>query len=216
MLAETLGGIALFSRLSEQDLEDIAAQAVLRTFAKNTVVMVEGDPSSSLYVIVEGKIKIFVSDDGKAVIVNMLGDGDFFGELSLIDQRPRSASAATLTQSRMAIISREVLVDYVHSHPEVAFALLEGIGGRLRQTTEHAKRLALMDVYGRVRELLLREAEQHDEQLLTKPLTQQQIADHVGASREMVNRILKELRTGGYIGMEGKRILIQKTLPVHW
>ena len=217
MSAEALRTIPLFANVDEQDLERIAATSVVRTFNKNSIVITEGDTSSSLYLILDGEVKIFVSDeDGKTNIINRLGPGEYFGELSLIDEEPRSASVEAVTRCKISILSRKYFVDYIEQHPRVAVGLLKGIGQRLRKTTDHAKNLALMDVFGRIANVLLQAAEEEDGRLITPALTQQDIADEVGSSREMVSRILKDLRAGNYISMEGKRVVINKCIPEHW
>jgi CRP/FNR family cyclic AMP-dependent transcriptional regulator len=217
MSTKALRAVPLFERLEEHDLQQIAAAAVVRSFPKNSIVITEGDDSSSLYLLLSGEVKVYVSDeDGNSNIINRLGAGDYFGELSLIDAEPRSASVATLTACKMSIISRAVLFDNLESNPRIAIALLQGMVQRLRTTTDHAKSLALMDVYGRIAHVLLTEAVKEDGRLITPPLTQQDIADRVGSSREMVSRILKDLRAGNYIALDGKRIIINKTIPDHW
>lgn len=217
MSTDALRSIPLFADLDEADLAQIAEASVVRTFSKNSIVITEGDISSSLYVILDGEVKVYVGDDdGRINIVNRLGPGDYFGELSLIDEGPRSASVEAIGKCRMSILSRSVFIDYIEQHPRVAVTLLKGIGRRLRSTTDHAKNLALMDVFGRVAQVLLQAAVEEEGRLITPSLTQQDIADAVGSSREMVSRILKDLKTGGYISMEGKRVIIDKRIPDRW
>ena len=217
MYVDALRKIPLFSNVDTQDLERIAADSVVRSFPKNSIVITEGDSSNSLYVILSGEVKIFVSDeDGKTNTINRYGAGDYFGELSLIDEEPRSASVQTVSKCKIAILSRNYFVEYIERHPRVAISLLKGICQRLRVTTDHARNLALMDVFGRTARVLLQEAVEENGQLITPALTQQDIADRVGSSREMVSRILKDLRAGEYISMEGKRIVINKNIPERW
>lgn len=217
MTAETLRAIPLFANVDDQDLVRIAAASTVRTYRKNSIIITEGDVSSSLYIILSGEVKVFVSDeDGRTNIVNRLGPGDYFGELSLIDEEPRSASIETLTPCQISILTRQYFVGYLEANPRVAIRLLEGMGQRLRRTTDHAKGLALRDVFGRIANVLLKSASDQDGRMITPPLTQQDIADQVGASREMVSRILKDLRAGGYISMDGKRFIINKAIPDRW
>ena len=212
-----LRAIPLFADVDDQDLEKIAATSVVRSFNKNSIVITEGDSSSSLYVILSGEVKVYVSDEeGKTNIVNRLGPGDYFGELSLIDEAPRSASVEAITRCQISILARQHFIQYLEQHPRVAIALLQGMGRRLRDTTGHAKNLALMDVFGRIANVLLSAAEDEDGRLITPALTQQDIADQVGSSREMVSRILKDLKAGGYIELDGKRIVIRKNIPDRW
>ena len=214
MSVEALHAIPLFAHVDDHDLVQIAAAATVRTYRKNSIIITEGDSSSSLYLILDGEVKVFVSDeDGRTNIVNRLGPGDYFGELSLIDGAPRSASIEALTPCRISILTRPFFVDYLEAHPRVAIRLLEGMVQRLRRTTDHAKGLALMDVFGRIASVLLKSAAEEGGRMITPPLTQQDIADQVGASREMVSRILKDLRAGDYISMDGKRFVIKKDIP---
>jgi len=217
MSPEALRTIPLFANVDDHDLAQIAAFATLHTYSKNSIIITEGDTSSSLYVILSGEAKVFVSDaDGRTNVINRLGAGDYFGELSLIDGEPRSASIETLTKCQLSMFSRQYFVTYLEANPRVAIRLLEGMVQRLRRTTRHAKDLALMDVFGRIANVLLKSAIDEGGRLMTPPLTQQDIADQVGSSREMVSRILKDLRAGDYISMDGKRFIINKTIPQHW
>lgn len=217
MSIETLRSVTLFERLDDHDLKKIVEAAVVRSFPKNSIVITEGDTSNSLYLILSGEIKVFVSDEeGKTNTINQLGPGNYFGELSLIDDEPRSASVATMSACKMSIVSRTVIFDYVESNPKVAIAIMQGMAKRLRETTVHAKNLALMNVYERTASLLQSEANEEDGQIITPALTQKEIADCVGSSREMVSRILKDLRAGNYIVQDGKRFIINKMIPKHW
>ena len=217
MSAEALRTVPLFANVEDNDLAQIAAASTVRTFDKNSIIITEGDTSNSLYVILSGEVKVFVSDeDGRNNVVNRLGPGDYFGELSLIDEEPRSASIEAVSKCRLSILSRAYFFDYLEANPRVAIRLLQGIGQRLRKTTHHAKDLALMDVFGRIANVLLKVAIEEDGRTITPPLTQQDIADQVGSSREMVSRILKDLRAGGYVSMDGKRFVINKRIPERW
>lgn len=217
MSPEALRTIPLFANIDDRDLAQIAAFATLCTYSKNSIIITEGDTSSALYIILSGEAKVFVSDeDGRTNVINRLGPGDYFGELSLIDGEARSASIETLTKCQLSIFSRQFFVSYLEANPRVAIRLLEGMVQRLRRSTRHAKDLALMDVFGRIASVLLKSATEEGGRLMTPPLTQQDIADQVGSSREMVSRILKDLRAGDYISMEGKRFIINKTIPEHW
>lgn len=217
MSLEAIRAIPLFAEVDDQHLEQIADASVVRTFKRNSIVITEGDRSSSLYVILSGEVKVFVSDSvGNINIVNRLGPGDYFGELSLIDEEPRSASVEAISRCQISILARSHFIQYIEQHPGVAISLLKGMGRRLRNTTDHAKNLALMDVFGRTAQVLLNAAVEEDGRLITPPLTQQDIADQVGSSREMVSRILKDLRAGEYIAQEGKRIVIRKRIPDRW
>jgi CRP/FNR family cyclic AMP-dependent transcriptional regulator len=210
--------VPLFSGLPEQDISAIANHAVTRSFAKNTVIINEGDESDSLYLILSGRVKVYLSDeDGKEVILNTQGPGEYFGELALIDEAPRSASVMTLEDSKLSIVSKRDFEACMARHPQIALRVIKGLTKRLRNLTDNVKSLALMDVYGRVARALLGLATEEDGKLVIhQRLTQRDIAAMIGASREMVSRILKDLTVGGYITMDKKSITINEKLPHAW
>lgn len=213
-----LGNVSLFAGLPEQDIAMISNLATTRTYPKNTIIISEGDRSDSLYAVLSGKVKVYLSDDeGKEIILNIQGEGEYFGELALLDDAPRSASVMTLEESRMAVVSKTGFEDCLAKNPEMALRVIRGLSARLRNLTENVKSLALMDVYGRVARTLLDLAEGEGDMLvINQKLTQRDIANMVGASREMVSRILKDLSTGGYITIKNKTITINEKLPPGW
>lgn len=210
--------VSLFEGLSEGDLGMLAQHSVTRSYPKNAILINEGDRSDSLYVIESGKVKVFVSDEeGREMILNILAPGDYFGELALIDDAPRSASVMTLQPTKLVMISRADFQQCLRDSPEMAYNLIRNMAQRIRGLTDSVKSLALMDVYGRVARTLLDLAEESDGQLVIEQrLTHQEIANMVGASREMVSRILKDLTTGGYVTVDRERITIKERLPRHW
>ena len=204
-------------RLSEPELAAISADAVTRSYPAGTVVLSEGDATNSLYVVASGRVKIFLADPaGREIVLGQAGPGEYFGEMTL-DGGPRSASVMTEEITRLSVIPQADFKHFIAANPDFAFHLVKKLIGRVRSLTGNVKSLALMDVYGRVARVLLELAREHDGQLIVaeKP-TQQDIAARIGASREMVSRILKELAAGGYIHIEAKRIIIAKTLPQGW
>ncbi len=199
------------------DLRDFAQRAVTRTFPKNTVVVREGDRTDSLYIIVSGRVKIYVSDEkGREVALNESGPGEYFGEM-VLDEGPRTASVMTLEPTQFLVVPKEDFREFVKKNPEFSLHLIYKLIKRVRALTNDVKSLALLDVYGRVARMLLDLAVERDGALVIegKP-TQQEIASRVGASREMVSRILGDLTVGGYIEVERDRITIAKTLPRTW
>jgi CRP/FNR family cyclic AMP-dependent transcriptional regulator len=214
---ESLKAVSLFSGLSQQEMAALADAAIVRTYPKNAIIVTEGERSDSLYVILSGRVKVYVSDEhGKDLVVNIEGPGEYFGELAL-DEGPRSASVATLEPCRMAVIPNEVLRSFLVANPEAALQLIRGLIGTVRRVTESLKDLAHLDVYARVAKLLLDLAKEVDGRLIIdQKLTQQDIADRVSASREMVSRIMKDLTTGGYVATEGGRIVIRRRPPRAW
>ncbi len=213
-----MSNIPLFSEFSSDDLEYISCRGVVKSFSKNTVLINEGDRSDALYVILDGQVKVYASDEnGKEVILNIQGPGEYFGELALIDEVPRSASVMTLKSSRLAFVSRESFEACLVENPALALKLVRSLTQRIRSLTEVVKNLALHDVYGRVARTLLKLAQKQDGQfVIEQRLTHQDIANMVGASREMVSRIMKDLSTGGYIEANNKMITINGKLPPAW
>jgi CRP/FNR family cyclic AMP-dependent transcriptional regulator len=210
-----LKNIPLFAGLDDQELSLLEQHANTRTFPKNAILITEGDDTDSLYIIQSGKVRIFMSNpDGKEIILNEQGPGEHFGELALVDDAPRSASVMALEKTQVSIISRQDFRQVLGKHPDLAFSLIRDLSRRIRVLSENVKDLALLDVYGRVAKTLLGMAKDIDGQLIIEDRpTQQDIANHIGASREMVARILKDLETGGYITVTKKQILINEKLP---
>lgn len=210
-------GAARTFRLSDAELMGVGAHGVTRSYPKNTIIVSEGDATDSLYVIVAGRIKVFVSDDaGHEVTLAVQGPGEYFGEM-VLDHGPRSASVMTLEPSRFLIVPKANFREFVAKNPAFALSLVEKLIQVARSLTERVKDLALMDVYGRVARLLLELAEERDGRLvIAERLTQQEMANRVGASREMVSRILKDLSTGGYITQSRDAIVLHRKPPLRW
>ncbi|MBY0579394.1 MAG: Crp/Fnr family transcriptional regulator [Burkholderiales bacterium] len=186
-----------------------------RVYPKNSIVLNEGDPSSFLYVIHTGRLKVFLSDEqGREIVINIMGPGEYFGEMSLIDNEARSASVMTVEDSQLTLVSRSDFSDCLAENPELAFPLMLGLIKRLRNATKKIGSLALMDVYGRVASTLLQLASEQDNQLvIEKKLTHQELANIVGASREMVSKIMHDLTEGGYVSVDSrKRIILNEKL----
>jgi len=216
-LTETLSKTALFNGLEQADVAMVVSQTVIRQFPKNTVIVSQGDDTDSLYVIVKGKVDVFLHNDkGKEIIINTLGVCESFGELAPLGGIPRQASIITTEDSTFGIISRQVFMDTLLIKPSISMRIIDLLVSRIQDLTEEVSSLALEDVYNRVVRVLYKHADEVGEKLVTEKLTQQDIASRVGATREMVHRILKELKTGGYISIEGKHITIERKLPPGW
>ena len=213
-----LDNVHLFSGLSSAALAEIEQHGTVKSFRKNTIVINQDDETYSLYVILSGSVRVFISgEDGREAVLNHQSAGDYFGDLALIDKQPRVASVMTTEASRFMIISREDFMACLSKNPEIAINLIKPMTSRMRMLAKNVSSLALLDVYGRVARVLLEQAEeQADGEMITEKLTQQEIADMVGASRAMVSRILKDLKAGGYISVDKKRITIHQKLPSRW
>jgi CRP/FNR family cyclic AMP-dependent transcriptional regulator len=211
--------VELFEGLTADELEALASSSSSRSFPKNTVVIHENDPADSLFVIESGKVKVYCSDkNGKEFIMNTQGEGDYFGELALLDDSSRSASVRTVEKSTFSIIYKDDFSRVLDEHPNIRKQLIRNLAQRVRKLTADVKSLALQDVYGRVANVLMDLSEERGDGTLFIPekLTQQDIADRVGASREMVARILKDLTIGDYIRFEGRHIIINSRLPAKY
>lgn len=218
-MVNILSQVEIFAGLTEEELEALSASSVHRQYPKNTVIINEGDHADSLYVIDSGRVKVYCSDkNGKEFIMNTMETGDYFGELALLDDDRRSASVRTMDKSAFRIIYKEDFQRVIQDHPNMARVLMRNLTRRVRTLTDKVKSLALQDVYGRVTKVLTNMAQPRDDErmFIEERLTQQDIADRVGASREMVARILKDLTIGEYIGFEGRKIVINGKLPASY
>ena len=195
----------------------LASLGRLRTYPKNTVFITEGDSSDSVFVILSGRVKVFISDtEGHEMILDTQGPGEYVGEMAL-DGKPRSASVMTLEPSTFAVVGREPVREAIRQNPDFALEMISRIIDRARIATSSVKDLALLDVYGRVARLLLNMSIEKDGKLtIPEKLTQQEIAERVGASRDMVSRIFRDLTQGGYITVENRFITINKKPPARW
>lgn len=210
--------IHLFSNLAPDENAVLTGHSTTRSYPAHTVLITEGDRSDSLYVILEGEVKVFVSDEnGKEAILNLMGVGEYFGELALLDDSPRSASVMTLVPTKVLIITKSDFKRCLSSNPDLAYNLIKSLIQQVRSLTDSVKNLSLMDVYGRVAHTLLDLAkDKNGKQVIEQKLTHQDIASMVGSSREMVSRILKDLSTGGYITVGKNQIVINEKLPSGW
>ena len=213
-----LRSVPLFDGVAEAELRALAERTVTRSYPKQAIIVSEGDDTDSLYLILAGRVKVYLSDEaGKELILAIKGPGQYFGEM-VLDSQPRSASVMTIEPSQFAILSRADFKEFLLRHAEVALQLIENLIRVARGLTHNVRSLAMLDVYGRVARILLELAVDQGGGKLVIPekLTQKDIAARVGASREMINRILRDLTTGGYVTLEGGRITINKAPPARW
>lgn len=211
-----LKAVPFFSQLSDHELELVRSVASERTYPKNAVVLTEGEMGDSLYVIQSGKVKVVIGDEeGREIILKILGPGDFFGEMSMIDKQPRSASVTTNEPSTFLVLTHSGFEHVIERAPRIANVVMRILAQRVREADRKIGTLALMDVYGRVASTLLELAVYNNGKLMVgEKLSQQDLANMVGASREMVNRILKDLSDRGFISIESKAItIINRELP---
>lgn len=208
---------AQLAAIGDPFVRELAALGRVRTYPRNTVFITEGDSSDTVFVILAGKVKAFVSDtEGHELILNTQGPGEYVGEMAL-DGKPRSASVVTLEPSTFSAVQRDHLREAIRRNPDFALDIIAKVIERARESTENVKNLALLDVYGRVARLLLNLAVESDGKLrIPEKITQQEIAERVGASRDMVSRIFRDLTVGGYISVENRYVTINKKPPARW
>jgi CRP/FNR family cyclic AMP-dependent transcriptional regulator len=202
----------------EPGVARLSARGIRRSYRKNTIILNEGEPGDSLFVLLQGQVKVYATDEnGREITYGTIQAGDYFGEMSL-DGGPRSASIMTLDATLCSLVSRAAVQQHLVEEPGFAVSLVSQVIRRARSATETARQMALLDVYGRVIHTL--EGQQGPASVqapvqLTQ-ITHQQIASRVGASREMVSRLLKDLEKGGYVELGIKRITLKKKLPARW
>jgi CRP/FNR family cyclic AMP-dependent transcriptional regulator len=210
--------IPLFENLGKDERDTLASRFQLRHHPKNSIIINEGDDTSSFYIILKGRVKVYLTDDnGKEVILNIQGEGEYLGEVALLDEGPRSASVFTMEDSQFAVLNRRSFIECISENPQLSLKIMQGLTQRLRALSENVRSLALMDVYGRVARLLLDLAvDQGDDKVIEDKLTQNDIAARIGASPKMVGRIMQDLKKGGYVCKKGKHLIIARPLPPAW
>jgi CRP/FNR family cyclic AMP-dependent transcriptional regulator len=190
---------------------------VVRHFPKHAVLINEGDQGDSLFIVLSGKVKVFASNEaGREIVLDFHGPGEYVGEMAL-DGAPRSASVVTVEPTTCAVVNRTRFREFIHANPDFALHLIDKLIHRLRLSTANVKSLALSDVYGRLARLVASLArDEGGRQVVPERLTQQQIAERVGASRDMISRLMKDLVAGGYLAVEDRRIILLRKLPPAW
>ena len=209
-----LRNVPLFAMLSENQLAVLTSVVSRRSFPRGTMIMAAGDETDSLYLVISGRLKVMMSDDeGREVILSMLGPDEYFGEMGLIDDNTRSASVISVEPCELLVLAKRDFRKCLSENFEMALTVMRGLVKRLREADRKIGSLALMDVYGRVARLLLEMSEMIDGQhVVTKKVAKQDIAKMIGASREMVSRVMKDLQTGGYIDVRGSLIYLRDNI----
>lgn len=203
--------------LDDALLREIAAQGGVRRFPAHSILINEGDASDALFILLSGRVKVYSSNaGGKEIVIATHGPGEYVGELAL-DGGLRSASVMTLEPTTCSMVNGENLRRFIAANPDFAHHLIRKLIWRVRQATDNVKSLALQDVYERVVRFLQEASDEvAGQRVVRDKLTQQQIADRVGSSREMVSRILKDLAAGGYVSMVSGRITLHRKPPAGW
>ena len=209
-----LHNVPLFAGLDEAQLSVLVGMIVRKSFGRNVTIIVAGDPTDSLYIIIDGRVKVLMSDEqGREVILSILDRGEFFGEMGLLDDSPRSASVVTLEACELLTISKTDFKRSLAENFDLSLMVMRGLVKRLREADRKIGSLALMDVYGRVARLLLEMSEDvNGEKVIVKKMSKQDIAKMIGASREMVSRVMKDLQLGGYIEVRGRSLVLRDNI----
>ena len=206
-----LKSVPLFGSFPEDQLRALAAMVTRRSAPRGSAIMHEGDPTDSLYIVISGRLKVMMGEaDGKEVILSIIGPGEFFGEMGLIDDSPRSASVIAIEPCELLSVTKRAFKKCLEENIALAMAVMRVVVRRLREADRKIGSLAMLDVYGRVARLLLDMAETvNGEKIVTKRLPKQDIAKMIGASREMVSRVMKDLEMSGYFEVRGSTIVLR-------
>lgn len=216
---ELLRNVDFFSHLSDEQLSVLAAQTREINFRKNAILMTEGEDGESMYVINSGSVKVYVSDDeGRELVLYQQGRGAVIGDIALLDDNPRSASVSTLEPSTALMIGKQAFLDCLRSSPEMGINIIRSLTQRLRDATEGSRSLALDNVYRRLADKLqeLAETTGTSTPSLPKKFSYQELGNMIGASREMVGKVMAELVKGEYIEVIDGKIHLLKKLPRNW
>lgn len=208
--AETLRTIPLFAQLREDDLSKLSGAVREKKYPKNSVILFEDDQGDSLYVILDGQVKVVLTgEDGREVILSTRRRGDFFGEMSLIDDEPRSAHVVAMEDCNLLVLRREDFLACMNDIPGIAFGVMRALCSRLRRADALIGGLILLEVPERVARLLLEVAEESDGQVVAEGITHHTIAQMIGSSRETVSRAMRNLTDQGIVETGRKRIVIK-------
>jgi len=216
MSESALQHVPLFARLGDREVSVLEDLCVTRKVPADTLILREDEEGDTLFIILTGRVTVSVhSGDGKEVILSVLSDGEFFGEISILDGEPRSASITATDDTELLLLRRADFLDCLHHYPKIVTTLLSSLANRLRRTNRQVESLALLKSYGRVAGVLLLLAEdqgvyQDDGSItITERPILQEIAGLAGTSRETVSRILNNLEQKGYINRDGRKIHIR-------
>ena len=208
-ISNFLRSIPIFSKLDDAELQRFGEITREKNYPKGSVIVFEDDPGDSLFIVRDGRVKVvLIGEDGREVILGVLGVSEHFGELSLIDDQPRSAHVIAMEDTNLLVLRRDDFRRRVEANPAVAWSLLVELARRLRRADAKIHGLALLDVPGRIARLLLDFADEGGKETIEKPLTHQTIAHMIGASRETVSRTIRDFQIQGLIRVERRRISV--------
>jgi CRP/FNR family cyclic AMP-dependent transcriptional regulator len=201
-----------------ESLRMLVARGEPRRYRKGTLLIQEGELGDTIYIVLSGRVKAFSVDErDREIVYGIYGPGEYLGEMSL-DGGPRSASVITLEPTACAVVTRQTLREHIAANPEFALELLARVIHRARVATQSARSMALLDVYGRVAQLLheLAVVQGDGRRTIEYRLTHREIANRVGCSREMISRLMKDLANGGYVATRSGHLELTKNLPSRW
>ncbi len=210
---KVLKSVPMFAAFREDQLRSLLTVVMRRNAPRGAVIMAEGDRVDSLYVVMSGRLKVMMGEaDGKEVILGILGPGEIFGEMGLIDDGPRSASVVAIEPCELLVVTKADFKRCMVESFDTAMTVMRVLVRRLRAADRKIGSLAMLDVYGRVARLLLDVSEEVDGQrIVTKRLPKQDIAKMIGASREMVSMVMRDLEMSGYFEVKGSTIVLRDT-----
>ncbi len=206
--------VPIFSELDEKELRKIADIGISRKYSKNAIVFLEEEAGAALFIIVSGKVKVVRTDDeGKEVILSILGPGEFFGEMAILDGLPRSATVVSIEESELFMIHRREFLQLIENSPQVAVSLLRELTGRLRKADEQIKSLSLKDAVGRVANVIIQLADdagkiKKGQVIIPDFPLQQDLANMAGTSRETISRTIHQFIREGYLEQRGNSLVI--------
>ena len=210
MNPQILKTVPLFSSLSDEQLRVLQPCLQQRSYPRSSFILRAGEETDALYIILAGRVKVLIPDEqGREVILAVMGPNEFFGEMGLLDDQPRSASVETLEACQMLRFSKSGFIACLKDNFDLAMIIIRNLVKRLRDADRKIESLALIDVYGRVARLLLDQAEEIDGMWIVKQAPpKQEIARMIGASREMVSRVMKDLQERGHIRTEKRKVFL--------
>lgn len=215
---ELIQRVPLFSQLTPVQSELIAGSVVKRRFRRGEIIIEQGKKTNALFIILTGRARVMTSDlRGREVILASLSSGDHIGEMSLIDNDPHSATVRAETQVDALVLGRAEFARCLPENTSMAYAVMRGLVQRLRNADRKIESLALLDVYGRVARALLDAAEEVDgERVVRNKISRQDLAKMVGASREMVSRVMKDLEERGFVTprADGAMVVVERLTPI--
>jgi len=216
-LHETLKNISPYDLLDESGLEELVRIGVRRSYRKNCVVVNEGEESSTMFVLLDGEMRVYLEDEsGKQLTIRILKPGDSFGEIAMIGDMPRTASVVTQTDCVVCAFPRENYLAFLKTHPDLLLSLSRSLAQLVRDTTEELGTIAFSDVYGRIVYIFGKYGEEHGGKKQVPRFTHRELSRLIGSSRENVGRLLKELEKGEYISVTPEHYVIERDFPQSW